>query len=300
MTAPTAQPTFSHVEPVKQTMGHAYDFTSSITGRDYRVFVDVPGGEPPAGGFPVVYLLDGNLHFTPFVGMARGFAIAGETKPAVVIGIGYPGDDPVGAMTSRFKDLSLPASEAWIAGLGWTAPGMTVDNTGGVDAFLSVMEREIRPAVADLAKVDPTDQALFGHSLAGHAVLRALFTAPGSYRAFIASSPSIWWAEAAVLGEEAALGGRLTAAGAKPRVLLAVGEREAFPDRAALAHFATREEAEASLARSRMVGNVVDLGARLSTVPGCVVSTVVFSGEGHATVIPAALCRALQFAVGVE
>ncbi len=300
MTLPTPRPTFADGHPVEQTTGRAHDFTSSITGRDYRVFIDIPGGEPPAGGFPVVYLLDGNLHFTPFVGMTRGFAMAGETRPAVVVGVGYPTADPLAAMTSRFRDLSLPASEAWLATLGWTAPGMTVDNIGGVDDFLAVLEREIRPAVAAVAKVDPADQTLFGHSLAGHAVLRALFTAPGAYRAFIASSPSIWWADDAVLAEEAALADRMAAAGARPRVLLEVGEREAFPDRAALAHFATREEAEASAGRARMVGNVADLGARLAALPGCVVDTVVFSGEGHATVIPAALCRALQFAVGVD
>ena len=291
---------FANGRPFEQTIGRVYDFTSGVNGRDYRVFVDIPDGEPPSNGFPVLYLLDGNLHFAPAVTMARGLATAGEIRPAIIVGIGYQDTDPIAGMTLRFKDLSLPASEGWIAGLGWGAPGMSAENTGGADVFLDVIERQIRPAVAALAKVDPSDQAIFGHSLAGHAVLRALFTAPGSYRSFIASSPSIWWADNAVLSSEAAFAQTMVDGAAQPKLLLAVGALEAFPDRASLRHFKTREQAQAVLDRSRMVDNVVELGARLANLPGCAVSTVVFDGEGHATVIPAVVCRALQFALGLD
>lgn len=297
MTPPVSPPTFEDGRPLEQTIGRFHDFTSKINGRAYRIFVDIPDGEPPADGWPVLFLLDGNLHFAPAAVLARALAMAAEIRPAIIVGIGYPDSDPLAGMTLRFKDLSLPASEAWIAGLGWEAPGMTAENTGGVDAFLAVLEREIRPAVAALAEVDPADQALFGHSLAGHAVLRALFTAPESYRSFIASSPSIWWADNAVLSEEPAYARALAHGAARPNLLLAVGALEAFPDRAALRHFGTREAAQAALAGSRMVDNVVELGARLAALPAGDLSTVVFEGEGHVTVIPAVLCRALQFAL---
>ena len=300
MTISAPLPRFENGVPFEQTIGRFHDFTSGMNGRDYRVFVDIPEGDPPAGGHPTLYLLDGNLHFAPAVGMARGLAMAGELRPGVIVGIGYQTTDPLAGMALRFRDLSLPASEAWIAGLGWSAPGMSAENTGGVDDFIEVLEREIRPAIAALTKVDPADQALFGHSLAGHAVLHALFTSPGSYRSFIASSPSIWWANNAVLAGEDAFRQTLANGAVQSRLLLAVGALEAFPDRAAIAHFKTRAQAQAVLDHSRMVDNVVELGARLANAPGLSVSTNVFAGEGHATVIPAVLCRALQFALGLD
>jgi alpha-beta hydrolase superfamily lysophospholipase len=58
----------------------------------------------------------------------------------------------------------------------WT--GLTPDNVGGVDDFLQVIEKEIKPRVAALVPVNAGNQALFGHSIGGLAVLRALFTEP--------------------------------------------------------------------------------------------------------------------------
>ena len=293
-------PSFADGVPIMSALGHACDFTSSINGRDYRVLIDVPAGDPPAAGFPVVYLLDGNIHFGAAVGMVRGLVLAGEIRPAVVVGIGYQTDDLPSGGVLRFRDLSLAATAEWIASLGWSAPGMEVDNTGGVDAFLDVIDREIRPALAKLVTVDPGDQSLFGHSLAGHAVLHALFSRPSSYRAFVAASPSIWWSDNAVLAGEARFCELVEGMAAKPRLLLCVGALEAQPDRNVLRHWQNRELAEAASAQSRMVDNVTELGNRLTENTGCAVTTTVFGDEGHISVIPAALCRALQFALGVE
>ena len=284
-------------DPFVTTTGRAFDLTSARNGRDYRVFVDVPETPPPAEGFPVLVVLDGNLHFALAAGLQRSLVLAGEVRPAVVVGVGYPTDDLLAALTLRFQDLSLPARADWLAGLGWSAPGMTVDTTGGLDAFLEGLEHEILPAVAGLAPTNLADHALFGHSLAGHAALHALFRRPGAWRSVIASSPSIWWADDAVLAGERTLA---DADLAGRRILLCVGALEAEPDRAALTHFGSRAAAEAALSRSRMVENVRALGARLAGRPGAVVSTVVFEGEGHVTVIPAAVCRALQFALCLE
>ena len=283
--------------PFVTTTGRAFDITSARNGRDYRIFVDVPETPPPPEGFPVIVVLDGNLHFALTASLQRSLVLAGEVRPAVVVGIGYPTDDLLAALTLRFQDLSLPPRADWLANLGWSAPGMTLETTGGLDGFLEVLEHEIRPAVARLAPTDPDDHALFGHSLAGHAALHALFRGPGAWRSVVASSPSIWWADDAVLAGEhtlsdADLAGR--------RVLLCVGALEAEPDRAALAHFGSRAAAEAALSQSRMVENVRALGARLAARRGAEVSTVVFEGEGHVTVIPAAVCRALQFALCLE
>ena len=283
--------------PFVTTTGQTFDVTASGNGRAYRLFVDIPPTPPPPEGFPVITVLDGNLHFPLAAGLQRSLVLAGEARPAVVVGIGYPTEDLFTALTLRFQDLSLPARADWLAGLGWSAPGMSVETTGGLDTFLDVVRDEIRPALAQLAPVNPADQTLFGHSLAGHAALHALFRSPADWRTVIASSPSIWWADDAVLAGERTLSDPDLAG---RRLLLTVGALEAHPDRAALAHFGSRPAAEAAMSRSRMVENVRSLGARLAARPGAEVATVVFEGEGHVSVIPAALGRALTFALGFD
>jgi hypothetical protein len=62
-------------------------------------------------------------------------------------------------------------------------------------------------------------------------------------------------------------------------------------------------EAQASAEFCGMVGNARALGQRLETLKGgngYVAETVVFTDEGHVSVLPAAISRGLQFALGVD
>jgi predicted alpha/beta superfamily hydrolase len=284
-----------------------YDFTSSITGHDYRLFVGIPAGEPPQHGFPVVYVLDGNSCFASVVETVRGGAMGGEIRPAVVVGIGYQTTELPALSGMRFKDLSTPAApewiERWMASVPVAVPGLNLQLAGDVDAFLRVIEGEIKPAVAEMVRVNSADQALMGHSLGGLAVIRALFTEPETFRTFVALSPSLWWGDNGVLTSEAAFADRVTAGGVRPRVLIGVGELEQMATSLSMQLFKSRAAAQAAAEFCKMVDNAVELGARLAKVtggPDFVVKTVVFPDEGHLSVIPGALCRGLRFALGTE
>ena len=292
-------PALQDAQTVAVPGAQTYTFQSAVTGRAYRIFVAVPDAPAPEGGFPVLYLLDGDLHFPPAAHYARFGALGGELRAAVIVGIGYTGE-PAEAMLARFTELSLPASAAWIAGLAFTIPGLVAENTGGIDGFLAMIETELKPAIATLGSIDAANQSLFGHSLGGLAVLRALFTAPAAYRTFIASSPSIWWADCAILAGEAGLAAALSGSNARPRVLITAGANEAAPEPSALRFFKTRAEAEASTARSRMVANATELGDRLQALGLADVHTTVFADEGHGSVTPAVLGRALTLALAVD
>jgi uncharacterized protein len=89
-----------------------------------------------------------------------------------------------------------------------------------------VLETEIKPKVAATIRVNAAEQALFGHSIAGLAVLRALFTEPTAFRTFIAASPSIWWNADAVLTDERKFGTVVESGRASPRVHITVGADE--------------------------------------------------------------------------
>src|SRR5665213_803697 len=241
--AQTAGPPWPAQVSVPST--HRIQFTSAIDGESYTLSIHVPLTPPPPSGYPVIYVLDGDFLF----GMASDISldIGNPNLTPVVVAIGHgllenmdvvakyatrkPGDTtPIGLAdiggalnTLRFHDLTLPVAPNHRAP-DWI--GLTPDNVGGVDAFLKVIETEIKPRVAATVPVNSADQAIFGHSIAGLAVLRALFTEPTAFRTFIAASPSIWWDADAVLADEHKFAEAVQSGRASPRVLITVGADE--------------------------------------------------------------------------
>jgi predicted alpha/beta superfamily hydrolase len=266
-----------------------YEFKSAINGRAYRLYVAIPEGAPPKGGFPVFYVLDANQFFSGAAAdlALRSWSAFGGLRRAVLVGIGLPVDTFKELLQQRTKDLTTPLSPESLEKLRRSDPDqyamLGFAMNGGVDSFLQVIEKEIKPFIATRAPVNIQDQTIFGHSFGGLTVLRALFTEPKAFRTFIASSPSIWWDDKAVLRDEPAFSREVAAARMAPRVLIDAGRLE--------------EETDAT-----MVVNATALGARLAGlkgVPGYAVKTIVFPGETHLSVVPAAMGRALTFALAV-
>lgn len=281
-------------------------FKSAINGRDYLVSVAIPQTPPPKGGYPVFYLLDSYWMFGSAVDNAR------LNQPDVmIVGIGYPLDDPafVAHATSaiderqanllsdaparlkaiyalRTHDLSLAISpDVWRIG---GAPEMAESSarlSGGLDKFLDVIEREVKPRVAKIAPVDTGKEALFGHSLGGLAVLHALFTHPERYDSFIAASPSIW-AAPVLWDEQQAFGRRVEQGLTPPHILLTMGEKEQ----------------DGPAAPAKMVDNMREMARRLRTIQSLgkplPVQDVVFTDEDHGSVQQPSVSRAIAFAFG--
>ena len=293
--------------PVEVPRSSYYDFTSRITGHDYRIFVAIPPADPPAEGFPALYLLDGNYAFPTAVAVASGLALGGDIRPAVIVGIGYQTVEPAALGAMRFNDLATQATADWIGGLLGHAPdgipGLTIETICSVDQFLRVIEEEIKPAIAALARVDSGNQTLMGHSLGGLTVIRALFAAPDAFRSFAAGSPSIWWGDRGVLATEPAFAEAVQAGRAQPRVLIAAGGEEQTVTAAAIRFYGTEANAQEILRFVRMVDNASELGHRLEVIPGgpgYAVRTVMFAEEGHMSVIPAFISRGVRFALGFD
>jgi predicted alpha/beta superfamily hydrolase len=191
-------------------------------------------------------------------------------------------------------DMTLPMTGAALA--EQNIPGLIeprVSDVGGLDDYLKIIETEVKPRVAAVAKVDIGNQAFFGHSLGGLAVLRALFTEPTAFRTFIVASPSIWWTSRAVLaGEPAFRSGKV-----RPRVLVTVGSEEqdsSKVSRAVAALIGGPEKVEASTQKSRMVDNACELAERLKA------DCVVFPQQSHGISPWPALARGIAFAFPVE
>ncbi|WP_149538318.1 alpha/beta hydrolase [Siccirubricoccus phaeus] len=252
--------------------------------RPYRIMAAWPEEAPPPGGFPVLYLLDGNAIFATAVEAARvqgRRAAATGVAPALLVGIGYPTESPFD-MARRSRDYTPPAA---------TAP----EGTGGADAFLDFLLQVVRPAVAARFPVNPDRTALFGHSFGGLFALHALFARPGSFRRTIAASPSIWFAGGAVLESERRFAAAPPPEAAQLGLLITVGGLEEQDAGASPAR-------QAVLRERRMAGQARELAARLAALGprGPQVSFVEFPGENHGSVLPVAVNRALRFALGPE
>ena len=61
--APVATGAAPATSPALVPFATQFDVRSKTTGRTYRIYVARPRGQPPAGGWPVVYVLDGDIAF---------------------------------------------------------------------------------------------------------------------------------------------------------------------------------------------------------------------------------------------
>ena len=276
------------------------DFTSRVNGRSYRLFLSIPDRSQPEGGYPVIYVIDGNLHFGTAVDTARMQAYWHPTRNPVIVGIGYQTDDMDEALHVRSLDLTTPVAAEYFK-KGWIAKMHSkVEEFGSVDKFLEMLEKDVKPRVEALVHVDRKDQTLMGHSLGGLTTLHALFTHPTWYRNYVAISPSIWWNNDAVLADEDAFKVAIKSGTASVRVLLVVGGLESTPRTIEPVMHIPQDQIDEMTKDCRMVPNVEQLGARLSRLSGphLTVLTTVLAEEHHNGVVPAAISRGIRFAMG--
>lgn len=273
--------------------------TSSVTGETLRILVWVPPGEAPAGGYPVLYAFDGGKHFghlsdsaEALVGRAR---FTGRT-PAMVVGIGYPAGDYT--LGRRNFDLTPPSDHY---DMPERPNGKPWPKMGGGDLFLDTVEKDIKPFVRVHYPADPRRETLFGHSFGGLMVLRALFTRPDSYAGFVAASPSIWFNAKQILEDADAYLGAPKAGQRSPIPLrISVGGGEQTPHQWEANGRGGNEARVAWLTSNRMVDNARDLAEdiRRRAVGDIALEFEVFPDEDHGSVVPAAIYRALVFAIG--
>lgn len=244
-------------------------------GEIYRIFVSYPAVEAPKGGFPVLYVLDGNALFAGFAETRRiqEFADADVGK-SIVVGVGYPTDKAYD--DRRLYDLTGPAPvpAPWRDELGKL-------RSGGWDRFLDFLTGPLRTEIGKRYRIDLDRQALFGHSLGGLFAVHALFSRPDAFHAIVAASPSLFWHQQEMLREERDFAARLRE-GKIPKVgrlMVVAGERE-----------------ETALERwdpEAFVKRIEPLSAY-----GLRSRSEIYAGEGHMTVPIRAVAETLRFAFG--
>jgi ferri-bacillibactin esterase len=266
------------VTPPRETQ---FDFTSKVNGRSYRLQIYVPDKMEPGKTYPVIYFLDGYWYFQPAV----DFDTMGDwLPPAIMVGIGYPTDDFKEQCDRRAVDLTVPPDPA--------AKSLGKSDPAEGDAFLQMIQDEVKPFVEKHYPVDTARQTLYGQSLGGLLVLRQIFRNPAAFQIYIAASPAIFNNDKAVLTDEPAFSEQARTGNVHLRLLITSAELEQYrggdPKQKLWADY------------SRMVDNAAELAGRLKALDpkDVVVDYAVFPGKTHSTVTPDCLPRGLVFALG--
>ena len=204
---------------------HMWDMKAD-TGEIYRIFVSFPiEGEPPADGYPVLYVLDGNASFASFA-EARRLQEFYPVGKSIVVGVGYPTEKTYDVR--RLSDLTPPLLDPPPTQWRWLAKY----KSGGRKEFLDFLTGKLRTEIGKRYKIDPERQSLFGHSLGGLFGLYSLYSRPDAFHSIIAASPSIEWNDQGVLAEEREFTARLTNGkiGKTSRLMIVVGDRDVDDD----------------------------------------------------------------------
>jgi uncharacterized protein len=266
---------------------------SRCVGETYQIQVMQPitrKGERER--FPTLYLTDANMGFSFAKGLSQCLQAGGDVRRYVLVGIGYPSDNPFAGHILRCRDLTpdhRPEVPEWLAespieGVRGVLPGKKCWH--GADDFLAFIRSELIPFVDSRYPTVPGERAYFGHSLGGGFGLHALFSRSNLFKGYIISSPSISY-DGVDHGLEPAReavrsGDRLDA-----RLVMSVGGEEEF---------------EAGKEKSRFVSSFYRLAAllRSGNIPGLDFSPRVFPGETHMSAWPVAFSHGIRTLFGAS
>ena len=283
-----AEPPSTTAEAAEVRLPQSRQWTQRATGsgREYAVFVAVPDGPAPAGGYATIYVLDGNAMFLTAAEAVRAYARRRDPERdtrAIVVGIGYP--DGVDVPAARTFDLTPAVQEP-----------RSRYPAGGADAFLAFIEDDLKPRIAREFAVDPRRQALMGHSFGGLFTLYALTRRPQAFQTYVGMSSSFWFGGHDLSARVAAFAQARGAEAAPVRVLLTAGEYEQRPSPEDWARDPGRaSKAAEDLAQRGQVVRAREAARQRAQAPGMLVDVREIAGEDHGTVIPAAIGRGVDF-----
>ncbi|MGH8017139.1 MAG: alpha/beta hydrolase, partial [Opitutaceae bacterium] len=170
----------------------------------------------PDKKYPVLYICGGYWDFTLINGFYGNLIYDRVVPHFIIVGFGYPGDDPDYGALRRYDYTPVPAPD-----------DPNGKNSGHAAGFLSVIERELIPFIEREYRADPACRVLGGSSLGGLFTLYALLEKPGLFQAYIAPSPAANWAEGWLFDFEKRFADNHTALEAR---LFMTGAGEEWPD----------------------------------------------------------------------
>jgi len=209
----------------------------------------------------------------------------GDIPRFISVGIGYKTEHSLSSLEIRTRDLTQVQSQSSLPPLSGVIQGVPnlnlVKASGGAPEFLRFIREELQPFIDENYPTIPEDRAYWGDSLGGLFGLYVLFNQPDTFNRYIIGSPSIWWADRAIMKDARAF----------------VDSHSDLPVRLFLGVGALEEQADvpASL-EPAMVTNMFQLEALLQSAnfEGLELSSNLFPNETHTSVIAMNYIRGVQ------
>lgn len=152
------------------TIGTRHTITSQALGEPRPYWVHAPAAGP-GERLPVIVLMDGDEHFLRVIGLVDFLAARGRMPRAVIVGV---------PNTVRLRDLSPATRDTMIR------------RAGGADRMMDFLSGELLPEI-DRRFSTTRFRVLVGNSLGGLFAFHAWLMRPGTFRAYVAISPLLWW-----------------------------------------------------------------------------------------------------------
>lgn len=147
------------------------------------IYVSISAPEDKTKKYPVVYLLDANLHYDIMAATFKHYSEVNMLPEAILVGIGYKNIFDLDSLRNR--DLTFPKA----------LPEYEMALSGGAHEFQKFIQTDLFNYVESNYPVDKTKRVLMGHSLSGYFALFAmhqnLLRKNNAFSAYIAASPAL-------------------------------------------------------------------------------------------------------------
>ncbi|MFH6968625.1 alpha/beta hydrolase-fold protein [Flavobacterium sp. FlaQc-28] len=159
---------------------------SKVLNENRKIWIHLPRSAQRTGfakqKYPVVYLLDGDAHFTSTVGIIEQLSeINGNTNCPEMIVVGITNTNRNRDLTPTHSDIDLPF-----------VPKNLSEQSGGGENFAVFLEKELIPYIDNKYPTAPY-KILIGHSFGGLTALNILTNHTRLFNSYVAIDPSMWW-----------------------------------------------------------------------------------------------------------
>ncbi len=265
-----------NINELSTTKGHI--IRSGFNNKTYRLYVSLPKHYYASDTihYPVLYVLDGKFSFTAFQAIREVLDLGKEIKEVIIVAIADSNTTESGWMVSRYYDFtpsSVPQSDTQWSKMLQIPPGQL--KSGGAEMFLATLQKELIPFIDKNYKTT-ADRGLSGHSLGGLFAGYCLVKKPGMFTRYAINSPSFWWNNNEAVELEHSLAKQQTSIPAT--IFFSVGALEG----------------------EMMIGPMTAFINSLKShhYKDIIMTTQIFDGETHLSVVPACSSRTLKVLYG--
>ncbi|TPG42073.1 alpha/beta hydrolase-fold protein [Flavobacterium pectinovorum] len=170
----------------KIEIGTIDSISSKVLNENRKIWVHLPKSAQNNGfakqKYPVVYVLDGDGHFSSVVGIIEEMSeVNGNTNCPEMIVVGITNTNRNRDLTPTHSDVDPP----------FVPKGLS-DQSGGGEKFAEFLEKELIPYI-DNKYPAASYRTLIGHSFGGLTAINILTNHTNLFNSYIAIDPSMWW-----------------------------------------------------------------------------------------------------------